>query len=96
MLWLITIAAGGMGFALGLWRRRVHAVIASSAGIVVACSVLAPLLNWSPLTAAIYVLGMLTALQTGYLAGFAVHCGRSRAASWLARERDQKGRDHHA
>ena len=92
MLWAM-IVAGGTGFALGL-RLRVAAVLAVSGGIVVACIVLAPLLDWTPFIAAISVLGMLLALQIGYLAGLAVYAVRFPGAGSPPSE-EPRARDAH-
>lgn len=76
MLWIIIIAALA-GVSLGV-RLRVPALIAASAVTVIGCGAAAPLAEWSPLTAALYVMGCLTALQAGYLAGVIAHGNRSR------------------
>ena len=72
MLWAV-ITIGGMGLLLGL-RLRAPAAIAASGVTVIAFIALAPLTQWSLLTAVQLSVGSLTALQIGYLVGVTLAC----------------------
>jgi hypothetical protein len=76
VLWAI-VAAGTLGLLFG-FRFRVYAVFAISIVIVVAGIAAAPVGSGSALEYAITIVGMLVALQCGYVAGLLLLCGWSR------------------
>jgi hypothetical protein len=74
---LAVFIAGGTGVALGL-RLRVPAILFASAVALIAGIALTRVVDWSLIGSLIYCVGLLTALQIGFLAGGALSCVRSR------------------
>jgi len=68
MIWL-ALMAGGSGLLIGLHLFRVQVIAAASASLIPFCIGIAPFLHWTPLTTAIGVFVLATALQGGYLIG---------------------------
>ena len=80
MLWQ-ALAVGGLGVLFGLWLFRAHLVVASSIALALLCVVVAAAQQWSLLASMGYLLAMVGALQSGYVASIVLLSLCSRAAA---------------
>jgi hypothetical protein len=78
MLWLV-VAAGGVGFVLGLCLFRLPAIVAASASLFFVCIGTALFAQWELLASIGLAFVVVTILQCGYLAGLSVSWAWSRA-----------------
>jgi hypothetical protein len=76
MLWA-GIFAGGAGLLLSA-RYRVGALIAAGMVCVLGMLLVSPFANWTLAATFANIVGMLCALNAGYLLGFAIICARAR------------------
>jgi hypothetical protein len=76
VVWTVIIA-GGTGLLLGRWLR-LPAVVFASVLAVPAGAVVAYMANWSLFGGILYCIGLLAALQVGFLGGGVLACVRSR------------------
>ena len=75
------MTVGGVGLLFGL-RFRVPMVLVTSIAVVPVCVIVAVLAQWSLLSAIAFTLGLLSALQCGYLIGLLLTCAVSRLGAF--------------
>ena len=78
MHWLI-LAAGGVGCLLGLWLMRVPFIALISSAFVLVCVGNAPYAQWGLWASIWLTVALISALQSGYLAGLLASAAWMRA-----------------